>query len=244
MVRGYLPESQAPDLEQIAAMLRQDVAEMGCGDLTVTWQIVPEEDWAKSWKAHWHPEEIGDRLLIHPAWLPLPDTDRLVVTLNPGVAFGTGAHATTQLCLRALESQSAETLADLGCGSGILSIAAALLGVQRVYGVDTDPLAVDAARESRNLNGIAADRIQFDLGSIEQVIATDQLVDGFVCNILAEVIVQLMPQFRSIVRPGAWGLLSGLLVSQAAMITDALSEHGWQVMEMTQQEDWCCLQIR
>jgi ribosomal protein L11 methyltransferase len=244
-VRGYLPEGQAPDLEQIAALLRQDVADMGCGSLAVTWQIVPEEDWAKSWKAHWQSAEIGNRLLIHPAWLPLPETNRLVVVLNPGVAFGTGAHATTQLCLRALELQASgtRTLADLGCGSGILSIAASLLGVNRVYGVDTDPLAVDAACESRDLNGIGADRIQFSLGSVEQIMAADQLVDGFVCNILAEVILKLIPQFRSIVRPGAWGLLSGLLISQQAIITDALAEQDWQVIGMTQQEDWCCLQI-
>ncbi|MGF1601411.1 MAG: 50S ribosomal protein L11 methyltransferase [Thermosynechococcaceae cyanobacterium] len=246
-VRGYLPQSQPADLEGIAALLRQDVAAMDQGDLVIDWRIVPEEDWAKSWKDHWHSEEIGQRLIIHPAWLPRPQTDRLVLTLNPGVAFGTGAHGTTQLCLKALELQSLEptsTMADIGCGSGILSIAAVMLGAGRVYGVDTDPLAVDAASESRDLNGITAEQIQFTLGSIEQIIATERRVDGFVCNILAEIILQLIPQFRQITKPDAWGLLSGILVSQAAMITTALADHAWQVIEMTEQGDWCCLKIR
>ncbi|MGB7413046.1 MAG: 50S ribosomal protein L11 methyltransferase [Thermosynechococcaceae cyanobacterium] len=246
-VRGYLPKSQPVDLENIAALLRQDVAEMDQGDLVIDWQIVPEEDWAKSWKDHWHSETIGERLMIHPAWLPRPQTDRLVVTLNPGVAFGTGAHATTQLCLKALERQPLETdsmMADIGCGSGILSIAAVMLGAGRVYGVDTDPLAVDAASESRDLNGISPKQIQFTLGSIEQMIATEWRVDGFVCNILAEIILKLIPQFRQIMKPDAWGLLSGILVSQSSMITTALAEQGWQVAEMTQQGDWCCLKIR
>ncbi len=250
-VRGYLSHYQVPDLEQIAVLLRQDVSEMDCGTLAIDWRLVPEEDWAKSWKDHWCSEEIGERLLIHPAWLPLPQTDRLVVTLNPGVAFGTGAHATTQLCLKALEKQFAQnnyqepqTLADIGCGSGILSIAAVLLGVERVYGVDTDPLAVDAASESRDLNQISSSQIQFQQGSVEQILALGHPVNGFVCNILAEVILKLIPQFRQIVKPDAWGLLSGILVSQQNMITDALVQHHWQVINITQQEDWCCLKIR
>lgn len=247
-VRGYLPERQVPiaELERIAALLQQDVAEMGCGPLQVAWQQVPEEDWAKSWKDHWRCEEIGDRILIHPAWLPRPETDRLVVTLNPGVAFGTGAHATTQLCLRALESKlqtPQAAMADIGCGSGILSISAVLLGAGRAYGVDTDPLAVEAACDSRDLNGISVEQIQFHEGSIEQIITAGQTVDGFVCNILAEVILKLIPQFIGIATPNTWGILSGILVSQQQMITDALAKQGWQVTEITEQGDWCCLQI-
>lgn len=245
-VRGYLLHSLPTDLDKIVALLHQDVAEMDQGELVITWRLVPEEDWAKSWKDHWRSEEIGERLLIHPAWLPQPETDRLVVTLNPGVAFGTGAHATTQLCLRALEGlplPSTRRVADIGCGSGILSIAAVRLGAGQVHGVDTDPLAVDAASESRDLNGISGEQIQFTLGSIEQITAAEHLVDGFVCNILAEVILGLIPQFEQITQPSAWGILSGILVTQSALITEALAQQGWRVISIMQQDDWCCLQI-
>ena len=248
----YEEQKQLQDLEQMSARLRQDAIAVGSDEVEINWQLVQEEDWAKSWQVHWQPQEVGDRLLIHPYWLPDPTTDRLLLRLNPGAAFGTGAHATTQLCLEALERQltseleagEVRAIADIGCGSGILSIAAQLLGVKQIYAVDIDSLAVNATRDSRDLNGIAPQHLQVEEGSLERLTTMlDQPVDGFVCNILAHVILELIPKYSSVVKPKAWGLLSGILCSQIPMIEQALGQHGWQIISTNIQADWCCLQI-
>ena len=131
--------------------------DVGCEQLAIQWSAIAESDWANNWKAHWHPQAIGDRILIYPEWLAVPDDPgRVLIRLNPGAAFGTGEHATTQLCLKALETRLPPlqeqprkiAIADIGCGSGILAIAALRLGCEQAYGVDTDPLAVDCARRT------------------------------------------------------------------------------------------------
>lgn len=251
LVKAYLPQDQIhqSDLENLSQLLDQDALDVGFASPVVQWNLVDEEDWANSWKQYWHPQEIGDRLLIHPAWLPIPDTDRLILRLDPGVAFGTGAHATTQLCLEAVERLSREAgdveIADIGCGTGILSIAAILLGAPKAYAVDTDPLAVNSARESRSLNQIDPTQLVVEQGSIERLIELIQRpVDGIVCNILAEVIINLVPQIGAIAKPTTWGIFSGILLNQAQEVTDTLEQHGWTVSDLQQQQDWCCLNIQ
>lgn len=252
LVKGYLHAGQGQqlDLAALALTLKQDALCAGLPTPAMQWQLIDEEDWASSWKDYWHPQEVGDRLLINPAWLPIPEqSDRLILRLDPGVAFGTGNHATTQLCLEALEMRLSEpcdaVVADIGCGSGILSIAAILLGAQRAYAVDTDPLAVDAAVESRDLNQIAADRMRVAQGSLDTLIETlPGPVDGILCNILAEVIMDLIPQMGAIAKPTTWGILSGILLDQVKPIADTLEENGWVVATLWRRQDWCCLNIR
>ncbi len=136
LVSAYLPQesTQLLDLAALSLWLRQDALSVSGPPPAMEWNLIDEEDWSSSWKEHWHPLEVGDRFLIYPAWLEVPTVcDRIVLRLDPGVAFGTGAHATTQLCLESLEMRLGGdiadiTIADIGCGSGILSIAAALLG--------------------------------------------------------------------------------------------------------------------
>jgi len=251
LVRGYLPQNQVQesDLEALAQLLHKDAEGVGSPP-TIHWQVVDEEDWANNWKAHWHPQEVGESLLIYPAWLPPPETDRLLLRLDPGMAFGTGAHATTQLCLESIEQQlkdgidiDKETrIADIGCGTGILSIAAILLGADQAYAVDIDPLAVGAAETSRALNGIASQRIVIAQGSIERLRELlENPVDGMVCNILATVIINLVPQISAIVKPNSWGIFSGILVTQAQPVIEILEQHGWTVSGLQQQQDWCCI---
>lgn len=257
LVRAYLPKIQTEllDLAALALMLRQDSLCMGFSTPVVQWNLIDEEDWASSWKVHWQPQKVGDRLLIHPAWLPLPeDNDRLLLKLEPGVAFGTGDHATTQLCLEALEmrfdavqaEQKADVvIADVGCGSGILSIGALLLGAQKVFAVDTDPLAVKSTRENRELNNISPDRLVVEKGSVDRLLEmVDAPVDGIVCNILAEVIIDLIPQLSPLVKPTTWGALSGILLDQAKPVADTLEENGWVVAALWKRGEWCCLNIR
>jgi ribosomal protein L11 methyltransferase len=274
MVSAYLPQIKAQqlDLAALALRLRQDALCAEIAPPIVQWHLIEEEDWSKSWKEHWHPQEIGDQFLINPAWLPTPtDTNRQIIRLDPGVAFGTGAHATTQLCLESLEmrlgdlvqtseqdagrdtgqdaegsaSHSAITVADIGCGSGILSVGALLLGADRAYAADLDPLAVKAALENRELNQVAPERLIVTEGSLEQIKQLiDQPVDGILCNILAEVIIDLIPSLNDIAKPTTWGVLSGILLDQVKPIADTLDQHGWMVATLWRRQEWCCLNIR
>jgi ribosomal protein L11 methyltransferase len=254
VVSAYYPQIQAHvlDLAALSLQIRQDALCMGQPPPVVRWGLIDEEDWASSWKVHWQPQPIGDRLLIHPAWLPLPEnSDRLILKLEPGVAFGTGDHATTRLCLEALEmrlggpDQGGLTIADIGCGSGILSVGALMLGAQQLYAVDTDPLAVKATRENIVLNGLDADRLLAAEGSVEALIKlAPGPVDGIVCNILADVIVELIPQWEPLVKPTTWGILSGILLEQAKAVADVLEGNGWFVSALWKRGDWACLNIR
>lgn len=255
LISAYLPEEQAGllDLAALSLYLRQDALCSGLSLPATQWNLIDEEDWASSWKVHWQPQEIGDRFLIYPAWLPVPtNSERLLLRLDPGMAFGTGTHATTQLCLESLEmrlgfgsTENAPIIADIGCGSGILSIGAILLGAKKAYAVDTDPLAVDAAISNRKLNRILSHQLNVEEGTIDRLIKTlDGPVDGLMCNILAEVIIDLIPQFEAISKPTTWGVLSGILLEQAKPIADTLEQHGWVVATLWRRQDWCCFNIR
>ena len=254
LIRGYLPQEQAHllDLSALALFLRQDALSVGLPVPAVQWHLIDEEDWASSWKDYWQPQEIGDRFLINPAWLPTPESsDRIILRLDPGMAFGTGTHATTQLCLEALEmrlgygNSTDAVIADIGCGSGILSIGALLLGASKAYAVDTDPLAVKATHTNSELNQIGAERLIVEQGSIERLIESTQApVDGILCNILAEVIIDLLPQMTAIAQPTTWGIISGVLMEQAKPVADTLEQHGWIVATLWRRQDWCCFNIR
>jgi ribosomal protein L11 methyltransferase len=253
VIRAYFPQHRFEllDLSALALRLKQDAL---CSDLMpprVSWQLIDEEDWSKSWKAHWQPEPLGDHFLITPAWLSPPEgNQRLVLRLDPGVAFGTGAHPTTQLCLESLEMRLVHdseevTIADIGCGSGILSIGALLLGGKKAYAADIDDLAVHAATTNRDLNNLAAERMPVIHGSLDAIAqALDEPVDGLVCNILAEVILDLIPKLDTIVAPQGWGILSGILLEQSKLVADTLEQHGWVVATLWRRQEWCCLNVR
>ncbi len=263
LVKAYLPSFQAQllDLAALSLLLRQDALCVGLSSPILHWGLIDEEDWSSSWKQHWQPEEIGDRFLINPAWLPLPtSTDRLVIRLDPGVAFGTGNHATTQLCLESLEMRFSElphsfmgteekreplVIADIGCGSGILGIGAILLGAGKVYAVDNDPLAVKSTFSNRALNDIRPDALIPMEGSVSMIQRImDQPVDGIVCNILADVIIELLPEMTAITKPSTWGIFSGILLEQSKGVADALEQNGWIVATLWKRKEWCCLNAR
>ncbi|MEO0947518.1 MAG: 50S ribosomal protein L11 methyltransferase [Cyanobacteria bacterium J06641_5] len=253
-IAAYLPQIKFRflDLSAMALLLRQDALALELPPPRVAWDIIEDEDWASSWKEHWEPQEIGDIFLVYPAWLTPPtDSDRHIIRLDPGAAFGTGIHPTTQLCLEAMEMRLAKApetqpvIADIGCGSGILSAAALLMGASKVYAADTDSLAVNTARANGLLNGMDAQRLIVELGSIERLgLAIERPVDGILCNILAETIVKLIPQMTTIAAPNCWGVLSGILLDQANSVREALYEHGWSVGALWRRENWCCINIR
>jgi len=260
IIKGYTPKIKAQllDLSALSLLLRQDALCLGISEPDVSWQLIDEEDWASSWKKHWYAEEIGDRFLINPAWLPVPEnSDKLILRLDPGVAFGTGNHPTTQLCLESLEmrftpepySQPGQNqdvlIADIGCGSGILSIGALLLGAKQSYAVDTDPLAVKSTQENLALNDIATERLVVAEGSVDVLAGIiPRQVDGVICNILANVIIDLIPSIGMIAKPTSWAIFSGILLEQSKDVADVLEKNGWLVATLWKRKEWCCLNAR
>jgi ribosomal protein L11 methyltransferase len=212
--------------------------------LLMTIDGVEDADWENNWKAFYHPMEIGDRLLVIPDWEQADVGDRVALRLNPGLTFGTGSHATTRLCLTELEKIVTDGMRvlDLGCGSGILSIAALLLGAEKAEAVDIDEKAVDVAYENAALNGVGRDRYAVRAG--------DVLSDGFlrrelgtgydivVANIVADVIIALAPQVRSFLAPGGRFLCSGIIDERAEEVRQKLEENGWKVLEANASEGW------
>ena len=263
IVTAYFPQAsfQSADFEGLRARLL-DLAAAQVNSLAVNlatgptveidWHLIEEEDWAKSWKRHWQPEKIGAKLLINPAWMAPPATDRTVLTLDPGSAFGTGAHATTQLCLEALEQHDLKsaTVADIGCGSGILSIVSLLYGARQVYAADVDPLAYSSTRSNAKINEISEARLRVQVGSLPEIIAmagqdSALPVDGIVCNILSEIIVGLiLPRLSELAGPHTWGILSGILTRKAPWVEEHLVAQGWQVVGMAHKDEWCAMTIR
>jgi ribosomal protein L11 methyltransferase len=254
-VRAYLPVEKTDwlDLAALALWLRQDAIAVGQTAPIVQWSVIDAEDWSNSWKQYWHPQEVGDLFMVYPAWIePQVHSDRHVLRLDPGSAFGTGTHATTQLCLEALEMRMTGlpegtklTIADIGCGSGILSIGAILLGAQMVYAVDTDILAVKATHHNRELNQIAEDRIWVGEGDLKYLFENlAEPVDGFVCNILADAIIEMVPKFNKLIQPKGWGILSGILLEQVPAVSAALDKHKWIVATLWKRQAWSCLTIR
>jgi ribosomal protein L11 methyltransferase len=252
LISAYIAQAQVKLLEvsDLSLQFEEDAQQIGYQIPVTKCNLIDEEDWSSSWKQHWQPQPIGDRLLINPAWLEVPaDSERIILQLDPGVAFGTGTHATTQLCLEALEMRlqpgTSLTIADIGCGSGILSTAALLLGAAQVYAVDNDPLAVKATGENRDLNLIPAEKLIVDLGSIEQLEAMiPEPIDGFVCNILADIIIQLAPSMAGLVKPKGWAVLSGILASQVADVSNVMEKHGWVVGTVWNRQEWSCINLK
>jgi ribosomal protein L11 methyltransferase len=246
------PESERQQLEQALQPLAET---FGLTLPTIHWFEQDDEDWSLSWKQHWEPDPVGERLLILPAWLELPPehAHRQVIRMDPGSAFGTGSHPTTRLCLEAIEQLADERggslgpirVADLGCGSGILGIASLLEGAGSVAAADTDSLAVRATRDNAVVSGFA-EQFQVDLGSVERLaeLLEGRPADLLLCNILAPVIEALCPAFDTVLAPEGLGLLSGLLVSQAPRLQQVLAEQGWSAELSAQQSQWGLMTIR
>lgn len=214
--------------------------------LLLTMENVKDEDWENNWKQFYKPMEIGERLLVIPAWEKAEAKGRVTLTLNPGLTFGTGSHATTRLCLTALESRihGGERVLDLGCGSGILSIAALRLGAGSAFACDIDEKCIDVAYENAALNGIGKKQLtvrQGDAtkeGALRDAIGTGY--DVVVANIVADVIISLAPQVRHFLKEDGWFLTSGIIDDRADEAAAALTAAGWNIVESCTSEGWYC----
>ena len=201
---------------------------------------VREEDWANNWKQYFKPVEIGQTLAVCPTWETYENhQNRHVLQLDPGSAFGTGTHATTRLTLVMLEggvTPGARVL-DIGCGSGILSIAAGLLGAREVLGVDIDPMAVKVAEENTALNNVEG--ISFAAGDLADAAGANY--DIIVANIVADVILRLIPEVPSLLSAGGRFIASGIIGDRVAEVQASLAAHGFTLLDRQDDEGWSAL---
>lgn len=250
-IRLYLEDNaQAMEtvrhLQDELQLLRRQNPGKDLGTLEIRISNLQDEDWENNWKQYYQPIPIGKRLVVVPQWLdPNQDPDRLPIRLDPGMIFGTGAHASTQMCMMALEEtiHGGETVLDLGSGSGILSITALVLGAASAIGVDIDPKAEDIARENAAFNGIGADRFTAVTGDVIADQAMMERLAGqydiVLANIVADVIIPLSSIVPQFLKPEGVFICSGILDRRLEDVLQALHAAGlWEVSVRTL-EDWC-----
>jgi ribosomal protein L11 methyltransferase len=210
------------------------------------YRTIVDEDWMAAWKQHYHPIPLGKKLLVLPTWVDVDTGGRVPIRIDPSMAFGTGTHPSTQLCLELVEElvQSGKPVIDVGCGSGILSIAALKLGASHALAVDIDSVAVRSTRENAGANGVL-DRLEYGEGSVTDLNAGKfslKQAPLVLANILAPVIVDLFEiGLADLVRPGGKLVLAGILDRQAERVIAAAESRGLKLVDRRQSEDWVAL---
>lgn len=216
---------------------------LGSGKIRLT--LRGDEEWKDKWKAYFKPTKITEHIVVCPSWEeyePASD-EEVVISIDPGMAFGTGTHETTALTTLLMEKylKPGEKVLDVGCGSGILSIIAARLGASRVLGIDIDDEAVTASEENGERNGVM-DIARFQIGDLTE--GVDFQADVVVANLLTHLVLRLSPDIPKHMLPGGRYVTSGILVEQEASVVQALEELGFTVLETAEKGDWCCIAAR
>ncbi len=224
--------------------------DVGAG--TIETSQTEDKDWINNWKEYFHQFYVDD-ILIKPSWEDLKpeDQDKLLIQIDPGTAFGTGMHETTQLCIRQIRKYLTDDteLLDVGTGSGILSIAALKLGAKHAVGTDLDPCAITAAEENMEVNGISSDSYEVLLGNLIDDQEVQEKVgygkyDMAVANILAEILVPLAPAVAAALKDGGMYITSGIISGKERMVAQALEQAGFEVLETTYQGEWVAVTAR
>ena len=216
----------------------------------VTTSYVEDSDWENNWREYYKPIEVGEKLVVVPEWEEAPQDGRLSLRLDPGLIFGTGSHATTRMCLAALEkfSKPGVRVLDLGCGSGILGIGALILGCDSCLGVDIDPKAPDVVMSNAALNGIGADKMTAWAGDIIADASLRARIGGgyqlVLANIVADVIIPLSAVVRQFMAPGAVFICSGIIEHRWPETEAALISNGFEILDHKSEEEWHCFVCR
>ena len=212
----------------------------------LTQRVIEEREWADAWKEHFHPLRVGERLVVAPSWREFaPGEGDVVIRLDPGMAFGTGHHPTTRMCLEEVEAlvEPGMEVLDAGCGSGILSIAAALLGARRAFGLDVEEVAVSVAQANAAENGVAG-AVSAVVGSLPHPRVRDGGYDLVLANISAKVGIELAEALASAIRPGGALVVSGFLLKDEEAVRRAYGGAGGAVEGRQEEGDWVTLRLR
>lgn len=244
---AYFPDQG--DVEARLDRIRRSVAGLSRfgldpGPARVEWRRVAEESWADAWKEHFHPLKVGRRIVVRPTWREYrPAEGEVVIDLDPGMAFGTGSHPTTALCLRALEDRVTPgcVVYDVGTGSGILAIAAVKLGASRVEACDVDPVAVRVAQANAAQNGVGA-RVRITRGDWTSLPPGE--ADLVVANIIADVVIELAAGVHRLGRPGALFIASGVIAHRVDDVVGAFREAGFSAIEIEREGEWAAIIAR
>lgn len=242
IVHVYIAPQENP--QEAVAFLRERYAAEGINSEIVLSEC-RNEDWENNWKQYFHPIPVGEKLLIRPTWEDDYEAgDRKVLNIEPGLAFGTGTHETTRLCLETLEKHIEEgtTVLDIGCGSGILSIAALLLGAKQVTGVDIDALAVKTAQENGEANGFGEPEYKILQGNLTDKV--DGKFDVVVANIVADVIIMFCKDVAKYMKDNAVFITSGIIDTREQDVIDAFGKYGFDITARHTEGGWVCFECK
>ncbi|KXB71085.1 MULTISPECIES: 50S ribosomal protein L11 methyltransferase [Peptoniphilus] len=227
-----------PENMEDAKNLKDDLSEKNLGQCLI--EEKDDEDWANNWKKYYKPLEIGEKLAIVPEWEAYGNNKRIVIKINPGMAFGTGTHESTYMCLELLERyvKRDDEIFDIGCGSGILAIAALKLGAKRALAVDIDDKCIDASHENASLNNIK-DKMDIKKGNLLDVVKGR--ADLIVSNIIAEIIVDEIKNLKNHMDKGGIFITSGIIKERRQMVIDALEENGFEIIDELEKNNWVAI---
>lgn len=255
VVRAYLEES--PEGREKLQSLKLQIMnlkslelegkfgwDVNFGRLYAEADVVDDEDWKDKWKENFKPSRITGRIVVKPTWEDYdPRPEDLVIEIDPGMAFGTGTHETTRLCMNLIEKYAGpgDSLLDVGCGSGILSIGGALLGAGRVLGMEIDPDAVSVARENVKLNGVS-DRVEIRAGDLTE--GVEEEFDLAAANLMADLVIRLAADCGRHLREEGVFISSGILIEKKDIVEQALREAGFTILEIPEDGEWCAIAAR
>lgn len=252
IAKGYIKleedEFSPAEIQKIFDYAKEELKEEGFTDEELgEWKIsakkVINQDWSQKWKEHWKPTKASEHVIICPSWEECErKKDDILITLDPGSAFGTGTHATTQLCIQAIEKylKKGDEVADIGTGSGILAITAIKFGAAHAIAIDNDPLVIDVAKDNAQMNNVF-NKIDFMHATADMLIEQYDLVCA---NILHNVLAEIMGDLKNIMKPNAHMVLSGILDEKKDIVLEAVKKQNLNVVEILHQEQWVAIVVQ